>query len=254
MYLYLYDQFLNSKRYGSLLPRIETRLTDLGIGGKIFRLSPLRNINEIIADEVRSGVKTVVAVGNDKTVATVINACAKLDITFGIIPVGSENSIASALGITSATEACNILSSRVIEKLDLGKVNETYFISHVLITSGRISIECEDKYNIIPAKGFEISICNLRPESAANFSGKKYFNPQDGNLEIFVSPIAKKSWSFFQRNRSLQESIIPFKKIEIRSKDSISVITEGQRIIKPPVQIEVDPVKFKVIVGRRRVF
>lgn len=254
MYLYLYDQFLNSKRYGSLLPRIETRLTDLGIGGKIFRLSPLRNINEIVVDEVRNGVKTIVAVGNDKTVASVVNACAKLDVTFGIIPVGSENEIASSLGVNSATEACNILASRVIEKIDLGKVNETYFISHLKLSSGKLSIECEQQYNLFPAKGSEVLICNIRPQAVSGFSAKKYFDPRDGNLEIYIGPAQKNTWSFFGKSQTAQASLIPFKKIEIKGKDSASVITEGQKIIKPPVQIEAIPLNFKVIVGKRRVF
>lgn len=254
MYLYLYDQFLNSKRYGSLLPRIETRLTDLSIGGKIFRLSPLRNVNEIVVDEIRNGVKTVIAVGNDKTVATVVNALAKSDVTFGIIPIGSENEIAASLGITSATEACNILASRVIEKIDLGKVNETYFISHLKLTPGKLSIECEQQYTLSPAKGSEILICNIRPKNATEFSAKKYFDPKDGNLEIYISPAQKTGWSFFKKTNGSQASLIPFKKIEIKGKDSASVITEGQKTIKPPIQIEALPLNFKVIVGKRRVF
>ncbi|KKQ56205.1 MAG: hypothetical protein US74_C0017G0013, partial [Parcubacteria group bacterium GW2011_GWA2_38_13] len=73
MYLYLYDNSLNSNKYHKLLSHIEMRLTDLGIGGKISRLSPLKNLQDLISDEIRFGVKTIVAVGNDETVSMVIN-------------------------------------------------------------------------------------------------------------------------------------------------------------------------------------
>ena len=119
MYLYLYDSFLNNKKYSGLLAKIETRLTDLGIGGKIFRLSPLRNVTELMNDEVKSGIKTVVVVGNDKTTSTIINLAAQLSVTLGIIPVGPDNKIAQILGINSPEEACNILAARKIEKVDL---------------------------------------------------------------------------------------------------------------------------------------
>src|SRR3989338_2880950 len=99
MYLYLYDSFLNQKKYTSALARIETRLTDLGIGGKICRLSPLRNIKELIADELANGVKTIVVVGNDKTLSEAINFVAQHDVTLGLIPIGPNNSLAGQLGL-----------------------------------------------------------------------------------------------------------------------------------------------------------
>ena len=58
MYLYLYDSFLNNPKFGNKLAKIETRLTDLGIGGKISRLSPLKNLEELVSDEIKNGVKS----------------------------------------------------------------------------------------------------------------------------------------------------------------------------------------------------
>src|SRR3989344_7026326 len=129
MYLYLYDSFLNNKKFSNTLARIETRLTDLGIGGKICRISPLRNIKELILDEIRNGVKTVVVVGDDKTLNQIVNGVAKYDITVGLIPIGPDNRIAQTLGIPEGQKACDVLAARIIEKIDLGKINETYFLS-----------------------------------------------------------------------------------------------------------------------------
>ena len=188
MYLYLYDSFLNNKKYNSLLAKIETRLTDLEIGGKIFRLSPLRNVNELLNDEVKSGVKTVVVVGDDKTLSQVINVAAKLNVILGIIPVGAENKIAQTLGIPLAEAACNVIAARIVEKVDLGKVNNTYFLSGLTVSSGQITIECENQYKVRPQFQDQIQICNLRPAWAASQGTANYFDPQDGLLEIFIQP------------------------------------------------------------------
>lgn len=250
MYLYIYDSFLNDKKYSSLLAKIETRLTDLGIGGKIFRLSPLRNMTELLNDEVKNGAKTVVVVGNDKTFTQIINFAAQFDITLGFIPVGPDNKIAKILGINSSDEACNILSSRKIEKVDLGKANNTYFLSDITIEKGEVTIECENKFAITPERQDQVTIYNLRPMFAAKWGQEKVFNPKDGQLEVLIQPLAK---GFFKKT-SGQNSLIPFKKVFIKSRGSLPVYTDGQKILKTPVKVEIVPDKLKIIVGKDRLF
>jgi len=254
MYLYLYDSFLNEKKYANILARIETRLTDLGINGKITRLSPLRNIQELIGDEIRNGVKTIVIVGNDKTINEVINIAAKYDIVFGLVPVGSENRIAEALGIPLAEQACNIISGRIIKRLDLGKINNTYFLSDVKIAGDQVTIECENNYIIHPQTSqSEISICNFKPALPNGFNQNGYFNPQDGLLEIFIQPIVTGFFKSIKKSVS-EQSIIPIRRLSIDSKQSVSIITEGQKVLKTPVKIEIVPKKLKLIVGKSREF
>lgn len=253
MYLYLYDSSLNNKKYSNLLAKIETRLTDLGIGGKIFRLSPLRNIEELMNDEIRGGVKTIIIVGNDKTFSQIINLAAQLNVTLGIIPIGPANKIAKMLGINSAHEACDIIAARIIQKVDLGKANNTYFLSGLDIDRGTMTIECENKYRIKASSTSEIQIRNLKPLFAANL-GTKNFNPQDGLLEILIHPITSGFWQFFRKPNEGKKSIIPFKKMAIRSRNSISIKTDGQKILKTPIKIEIVPKKLRLIVGKNRMF
>jgi len=258
MYLYLYDNFLNANKYRKLLSKIETRLTDLGIGGKISRLSPLKNLRDLISDELRFGVKTIVAVGNDETVSTVINNIVNYDnIVFGIIPVGGNNTIASNLGIGHEELACDIISSRRIKKIDLGRVNNTYFISEINIAAeNRITLECEDSYQIIPqTHTCLVRIYNLRPEGAEYNGRSDLFNPNDGFLEALVQPVHHMSKTFFglmKKSKHITNSIFPFKKISVLSKKSVTVVTDGRKILKPPVDIEVVPNKLTVIVGKNR--
>lgn len=253
MYLYLYDSFLNNKKYNRLIAKIETRLTDLGIGGKIFRLSPLRNITELLNDEVRNGIKTVVVVGNDKTFSQIVNLAAQLNITIGLIPIGPENKIAQILGIPAPEIACDVLAARITEKIDLGKINDTYFLSNITLSGDQVTLECENKYKVTPRKQNQIRICNLRPLLALEGGPTKYFNPQDGFLEILIQPIASSFFNIFKKAFQLN-SVIPFKKLTIRSKGSVPVTTDGQKVLKTPVRIEIVPKKLKIIVGKNRLF
>lgn len=257
MYLYLYDSFLNTPKYRRVLARIEMRLTDLGIGGKISRLSPLKNIKELIKDEIKNGVNTVVAVGGDKTVIQIVNDIAEHDVTMGIIPVGGENKIAKALGVPPAEEACPILAARKLEKLDLGSVNKSYFLLGLHISSGRVTLECEDSYEIRPlSDAHSVTICNLRPSFASINFGHR-FNPCDGFMEALITPtenFLQGIKKIFGLKAHAQRSIVPLKKVFIRSKHSETVIGDGEKKFKTPLYVEVVPKKLSVIVGKQRMF
>jgi hypothetical protein len=98
MNLYIYDDFLNKSRYNKAINRVEIRLTDLGLNGKIIRLGTIKNINSLIQQEIRNGVKNVIAVGNNKTANKVVTALIKdklnnifsQDVLFSLIPIGDN--------------------------------------------------------------------------------------------------------------------------------------------------------------------
>ena len=248
MYLYLYDSFLNHKKYSNTLARLETRLTDLGIGGKIFRLSPLRDIDQLLNDEAKNGIKTVIVVGNDKTFCDIVNIAAKLDVTLGLVPVGPDNKIARALGISSSDEACNVIAARITERIDLGKANGVYFLSSISVASGERTIECENQFSLVPQEHDLVTICNLNPALAG---GGNYFNPRDGFLEVLVQPIIK---GFFKKADPSQNSVVPVKEVAIRSRTSVAVTTDGKKVLKTPVEIKIVPKKLNLIVGKNRIF
>jgi len=257
MYLYLYDHFLNNPKFSNKLARIETRLTDLGIGGKISRLSPLKNLKELVDDEVRAGVKTITVVGNDKTLVDVINVIANYKVILGYIPIGENTQAAKTLGLPAEDKACDIISARKIEKIDLGKINDNYFLGNIKIPQGPVTLECEGKYQIDVAQTkCQVNLCNLKPAFLTTGSlSSSYFNPQDGLLEALVQ-VAQPTKIFFSTfsKKINRNSIFPFKKIAIKSKKSIPVVADDQRVLKTPVNVEIAPKKIKMIVGKERMF
>lgn len=246
MYLYIYDSFLNDKKYADLLIKIEKRVTDLGIKGKVAKLSILKNMKELIVDGVREGVKTVVVIGNNQTFAKVISIVADLDVVLGLIPI-EKSKISEIMGVPPKVAACDVLASRIIKKIDLGKINNQYFINSAEINNANVVIE----YN-----NFKVQTTTTENRiSFHNFVDDKSpeSNPVDGTLEAVITPVAS---SFLGKKKSLGDTVLPFDKIKITSQEEeqVSILTDEQIIMKTPAKITVAPEKLSIVVGPDRKF
>jgi len=252
MYFYIYDEFLQEKKYHAALNRVENRLTDLEIKHRIARLSILKNIKEMVEDEIKKGATTIVAVGDDSTIFKIINVLAFYpDITLGIIPIGPNNNIAKIFGIPLEEEACDILSSRIIKKLDLGKINHHHFISEVNIKGKDIEINCDNQFRVMPEPNANTRIYNFNFEEPNAIT-----NPQDGILELFITG---KTPNFFKKiitsNNREDISLFSFKQAEITTKKEAALITiDHNHTIKTPAHVSILPQKLHIIVGKNRMF
>ncbi|MFA6392307.1 MAG: diacylglycerol kinase family protein [Patescibacteria group bacterium] len=256
MYYYLYDSFLSDKKYAQTLAKIENRLIDLGINGKIEKMNVLKSIKEVINDSVKNGVDTIIAVGSDRTFSRVFPAVAnQTGVTFGYIPI--ENStIAKILGIPVAEKACDVLSARIIERIDIGKVNDQYFFSSLEVPeASNVSLECNGgHFNISStSKTDRIQICNLSYAPIDTERRKNVCNPKDGFLEAVFTPKEK---SAFGKDKlaTKKQSVFPIRKIKIISEEIVSLIADGETIVKTPATVEVLNKKLNIIVGKERKF
>ena len=249
MNIFVYDSFLNQKKHDRLLARLETRITDLGLNGKISRLSPTRNVSETIASELRRGAKTVIAVGNNKTVNQIINSLAGSQVPLGIIPIGENNNdIAKSLGIESAEAACDILSARLLTKLDLGLANQTYFLSNASVNNQGTVIDMNKNYTIETAEKGSTYVFNLIGKQI-KLPPKVKSRPDDGLLELIVNTHGNKN--FFARKD--YQSIFKIKKITIHNLKN-QLILDGSIALAAPAEITVVKKYLNVIVGKNRNF
>ncbi len=244
MHIYIFDYFLNQKKHEKIVAKIETRLTDLGLNGKNCHVGPLKSLTSIVRDELKNNPKTIIAVGNNSTLNQIINATNDSSIPVGIIPVGSNNSIAKSFGIKDEDDACNILSARLIETIDLGKINDQYFISSAHIQNKETVIEINNQYTIEPTGPGKIEIINLDINKTSEKS-----NPTDGLLEILISVIQKGLL-----NKNLDKSFIQTNNIIVNNLIHKNFIIDEAIEIKTPVQIGTARNRLKVIVGKERVF
>lgn len=253
MYLYVYDLFLQDRKYAAVLARIEGRVLELGIQGKTERLTVLKQLKEIIEDGIRQGAKTVVAVGNDATIREVIRLTAKHNVTLGFIPLGEPAHIASFLGIPTGEAACDILSARIIERIDLGMINGQYFFSSIDLPGAAVTLECDGKYHVTStAAESRVSIRNVGDLGGEQLS---YSHPQDGLLEAVVQGAAPSRFSFFSRGAS-KPSVFPIKRMRVTATatEAVSVVADGHFVVKTPLTVEIAPRKLSLIVGKERRF
>ena len=252
MYLYVYDAFVQDHRYEKEIQKVENRLTDLGIAGKIVRLGLFRRADEFIRDEVeRGGATTVVAVGNDTTVRQVIDVVVDTKVVLGIIPFGSDNQIATLLGLPEGEAACDVLSARIVENIDVGVVNGKRFIRSVSIPAAKAEINCEGNYKVTPQGRGTIEVRNLFVPS----EGERGLisNPLDGRLEA-VLQIATKSGGLSFWKKIHGESVLPLKSLEVRTQETVSAFMDGVLIEGTRFDFSVESKVLKVVTGKGRMF
>lgn len=247
MYYYVYDEFVQDAKYERELALIETRLTDLGISGKIARLALFRDATEFIRDEVRKGATTVVAVGNDVTLRKVIDAVGDSGVAIGIIPLGNtDNKIADLIGMPKGVEACDVLSARIIENLDVGVVNGRRFL-HKLYAQNVIgvTISCDNMFNLAPSRKSVLEVRNL-DDGDSDVSAS---NPTDGKLEITMRT-PKKGWI----KTTIGISRVPIKRATISCENMMQISIDGEMFEGDTFHVEVIPNRLKVITGKGRKF
>jgi len=247
MNIYIYDDYLNKNKYSRVLNRVEIRLTDLGLNGKIIRLGAIKNIRDVIQNEIKNGAKTIIAVGNNQTVNKIIGSVIdnelygffQKNILFSIIPIGEDNSIADSLGIKKEEEACNTLLARRVKKIDIGIVNNYYFLNKATIESQGSILEINGDYTIEPLDKGVISIFNLK--SSANDDKNLRINPVDGKLDIYIK----------SKNKDL--TFLSVTKLKITN-PSQPLILDDIIEIKTPADINIISGKLNVVVGKDRSF
>jgi diacylglycerol kinase family enzyme len=248
MYLYIYDNFLTEKKYQNQLYKIENRLVDLGIKGRVVRLNILKNMAEVVEDGIKQGVKTVVVVGNDVSFSKIINIVANKNVVLGIIPVNNKSKIAKILGIPPLGAACEVLAQRIIKSIDLGMAGNYFFIDSAIISNEETSIQFPTYTIKTPKSHNVVSFNNLgifTNSERTNFN----FNPTDNKLELVIN--ANKDT--FKKEGDL--TVIPFKEVEVScAKPGAFVIVDQVTKLKPPITITVEPNKLKTIVGSKRLF
>lgn len=247
-YAYIYADYIKGSRYEKEMRIIENRLTDLGISGKIHRLSQFKDLDEMVRDDIRRGISNIVVVGDDEILKKAIGTASEFDITLGVIPIsGRDNKISSILGIPEGSVACDTLSQRLIEKLDIGNINGKKFFSRLFINHQKNPLLCDKQYEIF-CPGGDIFIYNLNLDVENKEIPK--INPHDGRFEILVKP--KIRTGFFKKSETGKESLFFAKKLNIKSSSAFSIYVDGKKNFYKNVDIKIESHKLRVIVGKNR--
>lgn len=96
-----------------------------------YRIQKDKDIDEAF-DIIDKDYNYVLVAGGDGTVDSVVNAMMNrgIDLPIGILPVGTANDFGKFIGIPSdVTKACNQILESEPKAVDIGKINDKYFIN-----------------------------------------------------------------------------------------------------------------------------
>jgi diacylglycerol kinase (ATP) len=114
------------------LPEILEKLERAGYEASCHATTGKGDATHAAEVAVRRGYDLVVAAGGDGTIYEVINGIAekRMRPKLGILPAGTTNDFARALGIPKdLSKACDVLIQGRKTEVDIGKVNQQYFIN-----------------------------------------------------------------------------------------------------------------------------
>jgi YegS/Rv2252/BmrU family lipid kinase len=125
------------------LEQVTRCLLDLGVNVDVALAHPVKEAVPIAKKAVKNGYSTVIAMGGDGTISAVIRGISGSDVHLGIIAAGTENDIATSLGIPiDIKEACRLIASDHTRDLDLAQIStkeKKKFVFFMVTTVGLTS-------------------------------------------------------------------------------------------------------------------
>ncbi len=106
------------------LASILSEMQDQHILPEVYTVRPDSQLETVVRDAIKTGIKLIVVAGGDGTIDSVVGAMVGRDATLGIIPIGTRNNVAFNLGITGdiASSVALLRKGRRL-KIDVGRVH-----------------------------------------------------------------------------------------------------------------------------------
>lgn len=251
MYFYFYDSCTQKDEHASTLHSIEARLVELGINGRIEKLSIFKNAKDLIEDAIRKGAQTVIAVGNDSTFTQVVNVAAPYDVTIGFIPVEQSPLYGELLGMPMGPEACEIISKRRKVTMDVGVANGNHFVSSLHVEQPtRTEVVCNGDYSVTSThEDNTMNVANI------NTMGMHTSDYEDAMLEVIVEPGSPKKRNKKRKLESTgQRSVFKSDSIEIATTggEEVTCSIDNTLTVHTPCTVGIMPKAISIIVGKER--
>jgi len=247
-YAFIYDDLVSDKKYERELAAIESRLAFLDIQGRVSRMALFRSAKELVQSMATSGVQTVVVVGNDLSLDKVMWFLPEMGVTVGYIPLAGPSEVASLLGIPVGAAACDVLGARLIETVDMGRIDDRYFLTEVSFSDANAQVDIEGRYRISSTGKGTISVRNL---GRTLLDDAKESNIQDGQLEVVVTPEAEKA----KRGKAVEpvpETRILARSVQIIAPNPIQIRVDDHALQGSHFSVDIQPSALRLITGRRR--
>jgi len=252
-YAYIYDDFLTDRRYQDIVAALETRLSSMGLDGKIGRLALFRSAKELVESFVEQGATNIIIVGNDDTLNKVMWFLPDLPVVVGYIPVAIPSDVASLLNVPIGLEACGAIGARLIESLDVGKLGDRYFLTQAVFENTTAKVKVNNAYTLSLIGGGTIRVKNLGSITRGRYT---VADARDGQLEITMIPheptnIGSRIWQRLGRKQQ-NRTRIQVQQAEIISEQPVEAQADRFAVSGFKFLVQAVPAKLKIITGRMR--
>ena len=129
---FIYNPYSGENVILSKLDQVVKVHQDAGYTIVPYRITQGEDVSAAFNDIKGGNYEYVLVAGGDGTVDSVVNAMAKsgVSLPLGILPVGTANDFAKFLGMPSdVVEACKQIINSDVKAVDLGSINDKYFIN-----------------------------------------------------------------------------------------------------------------------------
>jgi len=250
MYAYLIDDWVYDRPHKKNRDRLDLLLTQQGITGRTIKLGRLSDAKRDIINAIESGVRTLVAVGNDTTVSKVLNSFMQVvrtadykqyaqNTSLGTIPFGNPCIIAQSLGFPKTETAITALATRRARWIDLGCLNKRhYFISTALFPEQSVFSFGAYKMSSLERKHV-IALCNsATPVSALAHSA---VDPSDGRLDAVIAHEGSaRRWS--TAREYFCDTCIPVSRITITHPNKAVIVhADREKTLSTPIEARIEP-------------
>ena len=119
-------------------PQAEAALKSAGVDFEVAISERKGHVTELALQAAKDGFSPIIAAGGDGTLSEVANGLARAAKSeseplgpMGIMPLGSANDLAFNIGLpTDLNEAAKIIAAGNTKNMDVGKLNDRYFINN----------------------------------------------------------------------------------------------------------------------------
>jgi len=134
MYIFIANPISGNMALAGLQDRLKKKLASKKILDKWVQSNSPNEIGPLVKQAITDGYTTIIAVGGDDTLNEVINhAVGNDNLAIGVIPIGTNNRLATRLGINNWQDACKIVAARRITNYSLLAAGQKYFLSSLEI-------------------------------------------------------------------------------------------------------------------------
>jgi len=246
MYYFLFDQ-VSSSRQRSDFEKIKDIAREYQILSASANISPARNAEELLEDAIAKNYTTVVAVGDDTLINSVVTAIVrktdKKNIALGIICTNPDSLLYERWGFVTFEEALETLRYRKLERFTVGMIEP----DHYFISSARIECKKPTRF-MIEIDRFKIEAIIDRLEVSNNL----YILLERYGRERSIVKSAF-NWLIGKESTYADRSVFKGKIIKIISEGQTSVKIGKTEVAKTPVNVYKKLNALNIITKRDRI-